>query len=77
LTDVAAKLAEVNPVVLNESAVFYLEEILTRLIYGGNSRIRSESTLRVAALKILDALVDAGSSPSYKLRDDFLTPAVA
>ncbi len=77
LTDFAAKLAEANPGLLNESAIFYLEEILTRLIYGGNSRIRSESALRIATLKILDALVDAGSSPAYKLRDDFLTPSVA
>jgi hypothetical protein len=61
--------------ILNENAIFYLEEILTRLIYSGNSRIRSEAALRQATLTILDALVAAGSSPAYKLRDDFLTPA--
>lgn len=76
LIDVATKLDEATGrPILTESAIFYLEEILTRLIYGGNSRIRSEAKLRRATLTILDALVAAGSSPGYKLRDDFLTPA--
>jgi hypothetical protein len=75
LVDVANKLIEgAGRAHLNENAIFHLEEILTRLIYGGNSRIRSEVTLRQATLIILDALVAAGSSPAYKLRDDFLTP---
>ena len=78
LTDVSAKLQEsTSRGLLNETAVFYLEEILTRLIYGGNSRIRIESDLRKATLIILDALIAAGSSPAYKLRDDFLTPIAA
>jgi hypothetical protein len=76
LIDVATKLAESSrPALLNENAIFYLEEIMTRLIYGGNTRIRIENDLRQATLRILDALVDAGSSPAYKLRDDFLTPS--
>lgn len=75
LIEVSAKLVEsVGWPILNETAIFYLEEILTRLIYGGNNRIRNESSLRLATLGILDALVEAGSSPAYKLRDDFLTP---
>ena len=75
LMDVAAKLAEPSgSSPLNETALFYLEEVLTRLIYGGNSRIRSDGPLRDATLRILDALIEAGSSPAYKLRDDFLTP---
>jgi len=75
LIEVSAKLVEASsPALLNETAIFYFEEILTRLIYGGNCRIRNEVALRHAALGILDALVDSGSSPSYKLRDDFLTP---
>jgi hypothetical protein len=76
LVDVAKKLLEgVGRAHLSENAIYYLEEILTRLIYGGSSRIRAEATLRQATLTILDALVAAGSSPAYKLRDDFLTPA--
>lgn len=75
LVDVAKKLDEAaRHSVLNENAIFYLEEILTRLIYGGNSRIRADALLRQATLTILDALVAAGSSPAYKLRDDYLTP---
>ena len=76
LLDVATKLTDsANHILLSETAIFYLEEILTRLIYGGNTRVRTESALRLATLRILDALVNAGSSPAYKLRDDFLTPA--
>ena len=75
LVDVAKKLVEAaGRATLNEIAIFYLEEILTRLIYGGNSRIRAEGPLRQGTLTILDTLVAAGSSPAYKLRDDFLTP---
>jgi hypothetical protein len=77
LVSVASKLnaARESPV-LNETAVFYLEQILTRLVYGGNSRIRAEPQLRSATLAILDHLVAAGSSVAYKVRDDFLTPFV-
>jgi hypothetical protein len=75
LAEVSEKLQEsANDATLNDVAVYYLEEILTRLIYGGNPRIRSEASLRQATLIILDALVAAGSSRGYKLRDDFLTP---
>lgn len=75
LVEISEKLEEAaGRTILNENAIFYLEEILTRLIYGGNSQIRSEVALRQASLTILDALVAAGSSPAYKLRDDFLTP---
>jgi hypothetical protein len=75
LIEVSSKLAEsASRALLNENAIFYLEEILTRMIYGGNGRIRIEGALRDATLRILDALVAAGSSPAFKLRDDFLTP---
>lgn len=75
ITDVAAKLQDTpSNVCINDTAVYYLEEILTRLIYGGNTHFRVDSHLRRAVLTVLDALVAAGSSPAYKLRDDFLTP---
>jgi len=77
LFDVADKLQMgTDGSLLTDTAVFYFEEILTRLIYGGNSRIRSEAQLREATLQVLDRLITAGSSRAYKLRDDFLTPIV-
>jgi hypothetical protein len=60
--------------VLNDTAVFYLEQIVARLVYGGNRRIRVEAQLRNSTLTILDQLIAVGSSPAYKVRDDFLTP---
>ena len=78
LIGLATKLTQSSRAVrLNNVATFYLEEIFTRLIYGGNSRIRTERPLRDATLKILDGLVDAGSSAAYKFRDDFLTPVAS
>jgi len=59
---------------LSEVTVFNLETILTRLIYAGNRRIRVETDLRQATMKLLDEMVSGGSSTAYKLRDDFLTP---
>jgi hypothetical protein len=77
LESIAAKLAFTTaPGAFSDTAVFYLENILSRLIYGGNLRIRTEASLRQSALIILDYLVAAGSSVAYKLRDDFLTPFV-
>ena len=75
IISLAAKMPTTGGATLfSELTVFYLETILTRLIYGGNRRIRVETDLRQAAMKLLDVLVAAGSSVAYKLRDDFLTP---
>jgi hypothetical protein len=60
--------------VLNDSAVHLLELILVRLVHGGEPRIRRDASLRAATIRILDALIDAGSSLAYRLRDDFVTP---
>lgn len=75
IISLAAKMPRTSGAALfSEVTVYYLETILTRLIYGGNRRIRVEADLRQAAMKLLDELVAAGSSMAYKLRDDFLTP---
>lgn len=75
LLSVATKVPGVKAAALfSETAVFYFESILTRLIYGGNSQIRVQPGLRQCTMVLLDALVAAGSSVAYKLRDDFLTP---
>lgn len=75
LLGIAAKheeLADDNP--FCDTAVFYLEEILARAVNGGDNTVRVRSDLRNATLRILDALVEAGSSRAFKLRDDFVTP---
>ena len=51
-----------------------LEASLSEFVYGGEPRIRREEKLRLAVLGLLDALVDAGSSFAYRMRDDFVTP---
>jgi hypothetical protein len=73
LAGLAAKLGS-NAGLLNETAIFYLEEILARQIHGGKRRVREDARLRNAALALLDRLVEGGSSKAYKLRDDFVTP---
>jgi hypothetical protein len=72
LGDVADKLAD--SVYLTERAVLRLELILSSLVYGGSVPIRREERLRSSVLKILDAMIDGGSSAAYRMRDDFLTP---
>ena len=59
----------------NGSAVFCLESLLGRYVYGEPLTLKSDPRLRAAALSILDQLVEAGSSASYSMRDDFVTPA--
>ncbi len=59
----------------NGSAVFCLESLLGRYVYGEPLTLKSDPGLRAAALSILDQLVEAGSSASYSMRDDFVTPA--
>ena len=59
----------------NGSSVFCLESLLGRYVYGEPLTLKSDPRLRAAALSILDQLVEAGSSASYSMRDDFVTPA--
>ena len=58
----------------NGSAVYYLESMLGRYVYGEPLALKSDPKLRAAASSILDQLVEAGSSASYSMRDDFITP---
>jgi hypothetical protein len=74
LCSLSAKLGDKPAGLISPESKWYLETILRRLISGGNRRIRVERLLREATLLLLDALVAAGSSVAYKLRDDFITP---
>jgi len=72
LEDVADKLAASEH--LSDRAIQRLEPILSSLVYGGSIPVRRDERLRSSVLKVLDAMIDGGSSAAYRMRDDFLTP---
>lgn len=64
-------------IVSSSDISFYLESLLIRFVYSEPQRLKSEPELRDAVLVILDALISAGSSSAYRMRDDFVTPLSA
>ena len=56
------------------NTVFDLETLLRRYVYGEPLRLKSNPQVRTAVLRILDELVEAGSSAAFRMRDDFVTP---
>jgi hypothetical protein len=67
--DAQAMLAKTN-------TVFLLEVLLQRHVYGRPLELKRDTTVRQAALFLLDNLVENGSSAAFRMRDDFVTPAV-
>ena len=57
------------------NTIFCLESVLHPYVCGRPSHVKADPQLRFAILAILDFLVDAGSSASYRMRDDFVTPS--
>lgn len=57
-----------------KNTVFLLESILRRSVYSTPQALKEDPRLKTATLKLLDALVEAGSSSAYRMRDDFVTP---
>lgn len=53
---------------------WYLDALTDRVIYEDLKRLKATPRLRTATMCILDALVQAGSSVAFQLRDDFVTP---
>ena len=75
-TIVAGMLQAGNPTeLLTENAVFMIESVLQRYVYGQPRSLKTNPALRDSALSILDSLVDMGSSSAYRMRDDFVTPS--
>ncbi len=56
------------------NTVFILEKLLRRYVYGRPLELKRERSLRESVLYLLDTLVENGSSASYRMRDDFVTP---
>lgn len=62
---------------LGESnTVFMLEVLLQRHVYARPLELKRDPALREAILYVLDVLVESGSSAAFRMRDDFVTPAV-
>jgi hypothetical protein len=58
----------------DSSLQWYLDSLVTRMLFEQLAEIRRVPTQRNAMMKILDALVQAGSPAAFQLRDDFVTP---
>ncbi|MCA9078574.1 MAG: hypothetical protein KDA93_26345, partial [Planctomycetaceae bacterium] len=73
---VASRLQAGSPMQMlsKDNAVFMLESLLRRFVYGRPLETKREKSIREAVLYVLDRLVEAGSSAAYRMRDDFVTP---
>jgi hypothetical protein len=60
-----------------QNTIFHLEVLLQRYIYGRPLELKRDSVVREAVLALLDLLVECGSSASFRMRDDFVTPLPA
>jgi hypothetical protein len=69
-----ASLGEALP--SDSNASFYLNAIVSRLMFADLPRLKSQPSIRAAILKVLDGLIESGSSIAFQLRDDFVTPHV-
>jgi hypothetical protein len=56
------------------NTVFMLEVLLQRYVYAKPLELKRDHELRDAVLFLLDQLVENGSSASFRMRDDFVTP---
>ena len=56
------------------NTVFMLEVLLRRHVYGRPLELKRARPIRDAVLDLLDVLVEQGSSASFRMRDDFVTP---
>jgi hypothetical protein len=73
---ISKKLQQGNPMIMlsHKKTIFYLESLLRRFIYSRPSLLKANDEIRTAVLFILDELTENGSSASYRMRDDFVTP---
>ncbi len=63
-------------ITLNDrDSLFRLSRILTPPVFGQTNILRKTPALRDAVLKILDAMVDQGSSSAFRMREFLITPA--
>ena len=59
---------------LSGDTLLRFEVILAWHVHAASAAIKAVPDLRSAVLKILDMLVERGSSAAFRMRDDFVTP---
>ena len=72
----ALRQADVSKMLARSNSVFLLEVLLQRHVYGRPLELKRGGAVREAVLYLLDVLVEQGSSAAFRMRDDFVTPAV-
>lgn len=58
----------------DQNSLFSLARILTPLVFSKTGVLRKSPHLRVATLRILDSMVELGSSAAFRMRDFLVTP---
>ena len=67
---------DTHAMLAKSKTVFHLEVLLQRHVYGRPLELKRDISVRQAVLVLLDILVENGSSAAFRMRDDFVTPAV-
>ena len=67
---------DTHAMLAKSNTVFHLEVLLQRHVYGRPLELKRDIAVRQAVLVLLDILVENGSSAAFRMRDDFVTPAV-
>jgi hypothetical protein len=71
------RLRQGNPseMIGDRNSLFSLARILTPLVFSRTSALRRSPALRDATLRILDIMVEQGSSAAFRMRDFLVTPS--
>jgi hypothetical protein len=56
---------------------WYFEALISRVLFEDLPQVKRSQKLRKAVMHLLDALIRAGSSIAFQLRDDFVTPTLS
>jgi hypothetical protein len=71
------RVGDTERMLTDSNTIFLLEVLLKRHVYGKPLALKRDRDIRQAVLYLLDALVENGSAAAFRMRDDFVTPALA
>jgi hypothetical protein len=71
------KAGDPETMLADANTIFLLEVLLQRHVYGKPLALKRDHNVRQAVAYLLDVLVENGSAAAFRMRDDFVTPAMA